>query len=138
MAMSSGLSVALMLPEFFGGEGGISGNRVQGQAFLGITFGPQIQLYYLIALYCFICTAAMFALFTARHDPAFPGDRDEAIAAALEIAERAGLKVTRNLVGSYITSLEMAGTSITLLKLDDQLTKLWDATVHTPALRWGI
>ena len=57
---------------------------------------------------------------------------------AIEIAKKAGLKVTRNLVGSYITSLEMAGTSITLLKLDDQLTKLWDAPVHTPALRWGV
>jgi dihydroxyacetone kinase-like protein len=40
------------------------------------------------------------------------------------------------LVGPYITSLEMAGTSITVLKLDDQLTNLWDAPVHTPALRW--
>ena len=57
---------------------------------------------------------------------------------AAEIAKKAGLKITRNFVGSYITSLEMAGTSITLLKLDDQLTKLWDAPVHTPALRWGI
>jgi dihydroxyacetone kinase-like protein len=49
-----------------------------------------------------------------------------------------GLKIERNLVGSYITSLEMAGTSITLLKLDDDLTRLWDAPVHTPALRWGV
>jgi dihydroxyacetone kinase-like protein len=57
---------------------------------------------------------------------------------AVEIARRAGLKVTRNLVGSYITSLEMAGTSITLLKLDAALIKLWDAPVHTPALRWGV
>ena len=57
---------------------------------------------------------------------------------AAEIAKKAGLKVTRNFVGSYITSLEMAGTSITLLKLDGQLTKLWDAPVHTPALRWGV
>jgi dihydroxyacetone kinase-like protein len=57
---------------------------------------------------------------------------------AEEIAKKAGLKITRNLVGSYITSLEMAGTSITLLKLDDQLTKLWDAPVHTAALRWGV
>jgi len=56
---------------------------------------------------------------------------------AAEIAKKAGLKITRNFVGSYITSLEMAGTSITLLKLDDQLTKLWDAPVLTPALRWG-
>jgi phosphoenolpyruvate---glycerone phosphotransferase subunit DhaK len=47
------------------------------------------------------------------------------------------ITIARNLVGSYITSLEMAGCSITLLKLDDQLVKLWDAPVHTPALRWG-
>jgi branched-chain amino acid transport system permease protein len=55
-------SMSLMLPEFFGGEGGISGNRVVGKPVMGISFGPQIQLYYLIALYCFVCTAAMFAL----------------------------------------------------------------------------
>jgi phosphoenolpyruvate---glycerone phosphotransferase subunit DhaK len=47
------------------------------------------------------------------------------------------ITISRNLVGSYITSLEMAGCSITLLKLDNELTKLWDAPVHTPALRWG-
>jgi branched-chain amino acid transport system permease protein len=52
---------ALMFPEFFGGEGGISGNRVAGPRPLGITFGPQMQLYYLIAVYTFVCTAAMFA-----------------------------------------------------------------------------
>jgi dihydroxyacetone kinase-like protein len=57
---------------------------------------------------------------------------------AAEIAEAAGLKVTRRLVGNYITSLEMAGASITLLKLDPQLAKLWDAPVKTAALRWGI
>ena len=55
-------SMSLMLPEFFGGEGGISGNRVVGKPVLGISFGPQIQVYYLIALYAFVCTAAMFAL----------------------------------------------------------------------------
>ena len=54
-------AMSLMFPGFFGGEGGISGNRVVGQPFLGITFGPQVQLYYLIAIYCFVCTAAMFA-----------------------------------------------------------------------------
>jgi branched-chain amino acid transport system permease protein len=54
-------AMSLMFPEFFGGEGGISGNRVTGPAPLGITFGPQIQLYYLIALYTFVCTALMFA-----------------------------------------------------------------------------
>jgi phosphoenolpyruvate---glycerone phosphotransferase subunit DhaK len=55
---------------------------------------------------------------------------------AKQLAER-GLTATRSLVGDYITSLEMAGASITLLKLDDELTGLWDAPVHTPALRWG-
>jgi phosphoenolpyruvate---glycerone phosphotransferase subunit DhaK len=49
----------------------------------------------------------------------------------------AGLDPVRRLVGSYITSLEMAGASLTLLALDDELTPLWDAPVHTPALRWG-
>src|SRR5947209_3037309 len=47
------------------------------------------------------------------------------------------ITIARNLVGSYITSLEMAGTSITLVRLDDELTRYWDAPVHTPALRWG-
>jgi len=48
-----------------------------------------------------------------------------------------GITIERRLVGNYITSLEMAGCSITLLKLDDELTQLWDAPVHTPALRLG-
>ena len=49
-----------------------------------------------------------------------------------------GITIARNLIGSYITSLEMAGCSITLLKLDDELTKLWDAPVKTAGLRWGM
>src|SRR4030088_1020894 len=49
-----------------------------------------------------------------------------------------GVEPVRNLVGSYITSLEMAGASLTVLELDDELTSLWDARVHTAALRWGI
>lgn len=57
---------------------------------------------------------------------------------AYEIATKHGLKVVRNLIGPYITSLEMAGTSITLLKMDEDLIKLWDAPVKTPGLRWGI
>jgi dihydroxyacetone kinase-like protein len=48
-----------------------------------------------------------------------------------------GIEIIRNLVGSYITSLDMAGCSITLLRLDDELTALWDAPVNTPGLRWG-
>ncbi len=55
-------SMSLMIPEFFGGEGGISGNRVVGQPVMGISFGPQIQVYYLIAVYCFVSTALMYAL----------------------------------------------------------------------------
>jgi dihydroxyacetone kinase-like protein len=52
------------------------------------------------------------------------------------LADR-GIRIARNLVGSYITSLEMAGCSITLLRLDDELTSLWDAPVNAPGLRWG-
>lgn len=54
-------AMALMFPEFFGGEGGITTDRVYGTPFFGISFGPAIQVYYLIAAYCFVCTAAMFA-----------------------------------------------------------------------------
>jgi dihydroxyacetone kinase-like protein len=49
-----------------------------------------------------------------------------------------GVHIARSLVGPYITSLDMAGSSITLLKVDDELLSLWDAPVKTPALRWGI
>jgi branched-chain amino acid transport system permease protein len=55
-------AMALMFPDFFGGEGGVSTNRVAGKPLLGfITYGPQIQVYYLVALWLFICTAAMYA-----------------------------------------------------------------------------
>jgi branched-chain amino acid transport system permease protein len=54
-------AMSLMVPEFFGGEGGVSGNRTVGQPFLSITFGPPIQVYYLLAAYAFVCTAAMYA-----------------------------------------------------------------------------
>jgi dihydroxyacetone kinase-like protein len=53
------------------------------------------------------------------------------------LAER-GIVVERRLVGPYVTSLEMQGMSLTLLKLDDELTELWDAPVRTAALRWGM
>jgi dihydroxyacetone kinase-like protein len=48
-----------------------------------------------------------------------------------------GARITRNLVGNYITSLEMQGFSVTVCQLTDELTRLWDAPVDTPALRWG-
>lgn len=55
---------------------------------------------------------------------------------ASQILADRGIEVARHLVGDYITSLDMAGCSITLLRLDDELTRLWDAPVDTPALRW--
>ncbi len=55
-----------------------------------------------------------------------------------QICDRENIQIARSLVGAYITSLEMQGCSITLLRLDDELLKLWDAPVNTPALRWGI
>jgi phosphoenolpyruvate---glycerone phosphotransferase subunit DhaK len=55
-----------------------------------------------------------------------------------KILKGRGITIARNLIGSYITSLEMAGCSITLLKLSDELIRLWDAPVKTPGLRWGI
>ncbi len=54
-------AMSLMVPEFFGGEGGISGNRMSGQPVMGITFGPAIQVYYLIAVYTLVCVMLMYA-----------------------------------------------------------------------------
>ena len=53
---------SLMFPGFFGGEGGVAGDRVFGKPLFGISYGPQIQVYYLIAFWLFVCTAAMFAI----------------------------------------------------------------------------
>ncbi len=53
------------------------------------------------------------------------------------LLDKAGVRVARSLVGNYITSLEMAGCSVTLLRADDELVRLWDAPVNTPGLRWG-
>jgi phosphoenolpyruvate---glycerone phosphotransferase subunit DhaK len=55
-----------------------------------------------------------------------------------QILAKSGVTVVRSLVGPYITSLEMAGCSVTLLELDDELVRLWDAPVSTPGLRWGV
>jgi dihydroxyacetone kinase-like protein len=55
-----------------------------------------------------------------------------------KIMDTVGITVARNLVGNYITSLEMAGCSITLLRADEELIRLWDAPVHTAGLRWGL
>ena len=55
---------------------------------------------------------------------------------ANQLLERAGLKVARSLVGNYTTALEMAGASLTVTLMDEELKSLWDAPVHTAALRW--
>ncbi|MBL8577302.1 MAG: dihydroxyacetone kinase subunit DhaK [Mesorhizobium sp.] len=57
---------------------------------------------------------------------------------ARRLLERQGVSIVRSLVGSYVTSLDMAGCSITLTMLDDETVRLWDAPVHTAALRWGM
>jgi dihydroxyacetone kinase-like protein len=57
------------------------------------------------------------------------------VSAALE---KAGVSIARSLVGNYITSLDMAGCSVTVLRADDDILGLWDAPVSTPALRWGL
>jgi dihydroxyacetone kinase-like protein len=54
-----------------------------------------------------------------------------------QVLDDHGIAIARSLVGNYITSLEMAGTSLTLLRLDDQMIDLWDSPVLTPAMRWG-
>jgi phosphoenolpyruvate---glycerone phosphotransferase subunit DhaK len=55
-----------------------------------------------------------------------------------QILQGQGVSIARSLVGPYITSLEMAGCSVTLLKVDDEMVRLWDAPVSTPGLRWGV
>ena len=55
-----------------------------------------------------------------------------------DLCQKKNLVIIRNLVGTYITSLEMQGLSITILKMDDEMTTLWDAPVNTPSLHWGI
>ena len=60
------------------------------------------------------------------------------VTAALKVLGGAGVEVARYLTGSYVTSLEMAGCSITVTAVDDAALTLWDAPVHTAALRWGV
>jgi dihydroxyacetone kinase-like protein len=56
----------------------------------------------------------------------------------VQICQRKSMKIVRSLIGPYVTSLDMQGASITLLRMDEELLALWDAPVHTPALRWGV
>jgi dihydroxyacetone kinase-like protein len=72
-----------------------------------------------------LCATPMIELYIVYHELA-------------KICAGRGIHIVRSLVGPYITSLEMAGCSITLLKMDDELTRLWDAPVKTAGLRWGL
>jgi dihydroxyacetone kinase-like protein len=56
----------------------------------------------------------------------------------VEVCQKKGLTIVRNLIGTYITAIEMQGMSITLLRIDDEMLRLWDAPVSTPRLRWGV
>jgi dihydroxyacetone kinase-like protein len=58
--------------------------------------------------------------------------------AARRVLDREGIAIARSLVGSYVTSLDMAGMSVTLTRLDETRLLLWDAPVATAALRWGV
>lgn len=57
---------------------------------------------------------------------------------ARKLIEKRGIRIARSLVGNYVTSLEMAGCSLTVSLLDDEIARHWDAPVHTAALRWGM
>ena len=58
--------------------------------------------------------------------------------AAAKLLEESGIKISRSLVGNYVTALDMAGASISLCLLDDEIKQHWDSPVHTAALRWGM
>lgn len=57
--------------------------------------------------------------------------------AAARLLQQRGMTISRSLVGNYTTALEMAGASVTVCLLDDEIRQHWDAPVHTPTLRWG-
>jgi len=57
---------------------------------------------------------------------------------AARLLDKHGLRIARSAVGNYVTSLDMAGCSLTVTRLDDEMARLWDARVHTAALRWGL
>lgn len=109
-------SMSLMFPEFFGGEGGISGDRVTGAKPFGITFGPQIQIYYLIAIYTFICTAAMFAFTRTPLGRMLNAVRDNA-----ERVEFVGFDPRRVRYLSFIIAAFFAGISGGLAALNFEI-----------------
>ena len=109
-------SMSLMFPEFFGGEGGISGDRVTGAKPFGITLGPQIQIYYLIAIYTFLCTAAMFAFTRTPLGRMLNAVRDNA-----ERVEFVGFDPRRVRYLSFIVAAFFAGISGGLAALNFEI-----------------
>lgn len=99
-------AASLMFPGFFGGEGGISTDRVVGQPFFGITYGPAIQVYYLIAVWCF---ASMIAMFAFSHTPL--GRISNAVRDNPERAEFVGYNTQRVRYLVLIVSAFFAGIS---------------------------
>jgi branched-chain amino acid transport system permease protein len=99
-------AASLMFPGFFGGEGGISSNRVVGEPFLGISYGPAIQVYYLIAVWCFVSMIAMFAF---SHTPL--GRISNAVRDNPERAEFLGYNTQRVRYLVLIASAFFAGIS---------------------------
>lgn len=109
-------SMALMFPGFFGGEGGVSGNRVTGAPFLGLTWGPQIQLYYLIALYTLVCTALMYAFTLTPLGRILNAVRDNP-----ERVEFIGYDTRRVRYTAFIVSAFFAGVSGGLTALNSEI-----------------
>ena len=99
-------AASLMFPTFFGGEGGITSNRVVGKAVFGITYGPGIQVYYLIAIWCLLCMVAMFAF---SHTPL--GRISNAVRDNPERAEFVGYNTQRVRYLVLIVSAFFAGVS---------------------------
>jgi dihydroxyacetone kinase-like protein len=101
-------------------------DRIAGEMISAICsdFGEQVRGNVLLFLNGFGATPAMelYVMYRAAHS----------------LLEKRGLNVARSLVGSYVTSLDMAGCSVTISLLDDETMRLWDAPVHTAVLRWGV
>ena len=70
--------------------------------------------------------------------PAYPAIGPDQIVLVVNKNAPEGLRIARSAVGNYVTSLDMAGCSLTVTKLDAEMARLWDARVHTAALRWGM
>jgi branched-chain amino acid transport system permease protein len=109
-------AASLMFPEFFGGEGGITTNRVVGQPFLGITYVPAIQVYYLIAVWCFLSVVAMFAF---SHTPL--GRISNAVRENPERAEFVGYNTQRVRYFVLIASAFFAGISGALAAINFEI-----------------